>query len=124
LADDAGRTPALHAAPEHGAAGDALLAPVRVVGELHGRRAAGLRQLPHGGDAVPRQRPGRGRGHEMPAVAVELLTGLPAALLAQGLEAPREPEVPAVLEDHDGADAVALREIDGGAVLLLLVARV
>jgi len=44
LADDAGRT-ALHAAPAHGAAGDALLGALRVVGELHGRRAAGLRQL-------------------------------------------------------------------------------
>src|SRR5262245_28324896 len=124
LADDASRTGALHAAPEHGAAGDALLAAVRVVGELHGRRAAALRQLPHGGDAVPRQRPGRGRGNEMPAVAVELLLGLPADLFAQGLEALREAEVPAVLEDHDGANAEALRQLDGGAVLLLLVARV
>src|SRR5437867_3250844 len=124
LADDSGRTAALHAAPEHRAAGDALLAAVRVVGELHGRRAAGLRQLPHGGDAVPRQRPGRGRGDEVPAVAVELLLGLPADLLAQGLQALREREVPSVPEDHDGADALALRELDGGAVLLLLVARV
>src|SRR4030095_17068423 len=71
-----------------------------------------------------RQRPGRGRGDEIPAVAVELLLGLPADLLAQGLEALREPEIPAVLEDHEGADALALRELDGGAVLLLLVARV
>jgi hypothetical protein len=60
----------------------------------------------------------------MPAVAVELLLGLPADLLAQGLETLREPEVPAVLEDHDGADALALRELDGAAVLLLFVARV
>src|SRR6516164_1951668 len=42
LADDAGHTADLHAAPEHGAAGDALLAAVRVVGELHGWRVAGL----------------------------------------------------------------------------------
>jgi hypothetical protein len=106
-----------------GAAGEALIAAVRVVGELHGRRGAGLGQLPHGGDPVPGQGPGRGRD-QMPAIAVELLLGLPADLLPQGLEALREPEIPAVLEDHDGADALALGELDGEAVLLLLVARV
>src|SRR5213593_1920083 len=54
LADDSGRTAALHAAPEHRAAGDALLAAVRVVGELHGRRVTRSRVSVPGAVAATR----------------------------------------------------------------------